>query len=183
VILNSHAKNIIRRGIISDNNFKLPYDIVIFKNWKENWELIVFTMTRNLLKSKKSFLPFLIVRREVNINYQKKISVWWNPNIKKDMNIWKCWLEYSSYDILIFPLSFFNFISYSRVKRSNLTLIRAIKYLIKDMEFWLFNESVREISYDDKRNQNFNNNCCIKIDFKDLYIKFLNFSKYLNFVI
>jgi hypothetical protein len=38
------------------------------------------------------------------------------------------------------------------MKRNNLALIRAIKHLAKNIEFWLFNESVREISYDDKRN-------------------------------
>jgi hypothetical protein len=140
-------------------------------------------MVRNFFKNKKDLLPFLIVRREVSIDYQKKISVWWNPNIKRNINIWKCWLECSSYDVLIFPLNFFNFINYFRVRRSNLALTRAIKHLAKGMKFWLFNESVREISYDDKRNQNFSNNYYIKTGFKNLYIKFLSFPKYLNFVV
>jgi hypothetical protein len=59
-------------------------------------------------------------------------------------------------------VSFFSFISNFRVKRSNLVFTCSVKYLAKGIEFWLFNESIREVSYDNKRNQGFSNNCCIK---------------------
>ena len=66
--LNIPAKNVIQRGIISDNYSKLLYNVIIFKNWKKNRELVFSTIARHSLKGKKSLLPLIIVRSEVCTN-------------------------------------------------------------------------------------------------------------------
>jgi hypothetical protein len=43
------------------------------------------------------------------------------------------------------------------VRRGDLALTGSIKDLAKGMELWLFHHIIREVSYDDKRNQGFCN--------------------------
>jgi hypothetical protein len=83
----------------------------------------------------------------------------------------------------MFSLSFFDFTSNSKVRRNNLAFTCLIKYLTKDIEFRLFNKSIREVSYDNKRNQGFSNNCCIKTGLKGLSIKVLSLLTCLSLVI
>jgi hypothetical protein len=66
--------------------------------------------------------------------------------------MWECWLKCLPYNIFVFSLSLFDFIGYYRVSRDNLTLTRAIKYLVKSIELWLLNYSIREVSYNNKSN-------------------------------
>ena len=55
-----------------------------------------------------------------------------------------------SYDNLILSPSFFDFIINSRVRGYNLALVSSIQDLAKGMKFRPFNESKRQISYDNQ---------------------------------
>jgi hypothetical protein len=63
------------------------HDAVILKDRKKNKELVFSAMAKHLLKSKKGFLLFLIVRGKVGADCEKKPSIWGNPDIKKDINM------------------------------------------------------------------------------------------------
>jgi hypothetical protein len=83
----------------------------------------------------------------------------------------------------VFFLSLFNFISYYKVSRDNLTFTHAIKYLAKSIELWLLNHSIRKVLYDNKSNQGFSNNCDIKAALKGLYIKLFSISYRLSLIV
>jgi len=67
--LDKTIKNVIWGGIISNNNFKLSYNVVILKDRKKNRKLVFFIMARHLLKDKIGLLLLLIVRSKVYTNY------------------------------------------------------------------------------------------------------------------
>jgi hypothetical protein len=87
------------------------------------------------------------------------------------------------YNVLVFSLSFFNFISNSKVKRNNFVFTCLVKYLVKSIEFRLFNKSIKKVLYNNKKNQGFSNNCCIKTGLKDLSIKVFSLFTYLSLII
>ena len=62
---NKATKNVIRRGIISDNSTKLLYNAIILKDKEKNWKLGFFTIIRDYLEGEKGLLPLLIVRNKV----------------------------------------------------------------------------------------------------------------------
>jgi hypothetical protein len=65
----------------------------------------------------------------------------------------------------------------------DLILTCFIKYLAESMKFWPFNHNKREISYDDKNNQNFKKDWFIKKGFKNLKIKLLSIPVYFSLTI
>ena len=62
---NKATKNVIRRGIISDNSTKLLYNAIILKDREKNWKLGFFIIVRDYLEGEKGLLPLLIVRNKV----------------------------------------------------------------------------------------------------------------------
>jgi hypothetical protein len=84
---NRTIKNVIWGSVVNYNSFKFLHDAVILKDRKKNRELIFSAMARYLLKSKKGLLIFLIVRDKVNVDYEKKLSIWEDPDIKRNINI------------------------------------------------------------------------------------------------
>ena len=56
----------------------------------------------------------------------------------------------------------------------NHTLTSSVQDLAKGIEFWPFNESKRQISYNNEGNQSFNKDRYIKRDYKDLKIELLS---------
>ena len=52
----------------------------------------------------------------------------------------------------MFYLSLLNFIINSRVRRGDYTLIGTVKYLVKGIELWLFNNRKEQVPYDNKSN-------------------------------
>jgi hypothetical protein len=56
----------------------------------------------------------------------------------------------------------------------NHVLTSSVQDLAKGIEFWPFNESKRQVSYNDEGNQSFNKDCCIKRGCKDLKIELLS---------
>ena len=68
MVLDKPTKDVVSRGIISNNSPKLLYDAVIFKNWKKNRELVFSIIARDLFKGKKGFLLHLVVYSEVGID-------------------------------------------------------------------------------------------------------------------
>jgi hypothetical protein len=84
---NRTTKDVIWDNVISYNSSKLMHDAVIPKNRKKNRKLIFSAMARHLSKSKKGLLLFLIVRNKMGADCEKKLSIWGDPNIKKDMDM------------------------------------------------------------------------------------------------
>jgi hypothetical protein len=58
---NRAIKDVIWDNVISYNSSKFLHDAVILKDRKKDRELVFSAMARHFLKSKKSFLLFLIV--------------------------------------------------------------------------------------------------------------------------
>jgi len=65
---NKATKNVIRRGIISDNSTKLLYNAIILKDREKNWKLGFFIIVRDYLEGEKGLLPLLIVYNKVGID-------------------------------------------------------------------------------------------------------------------
>jgi hypothetical protein len=84
---NRTIKDVIWGSVISYNSFKLLHDAVILKDRKKNRELVFSAIIRYFLKSKKGFLLFLVVQDKVGADCEKKLSIWGDSDIKKDMDI------------------------------------------------------------------------------------------------
>jgi hypothetical protein len=63
------------------------HDAVILKDRKKDRELVFSAIARYFLKSKKGLLFFLIVRDKVGADCEKKLLIWGDPDIKRDVNI------------------------------------------------------------------------------------------------
>jgi hypothetical protein len=58
-------------------------------------------MARDLLKSKQGLFLLPFVCGKVGANSEKEVSIWGGPNIKRDMDMRECYLEFDSYSILM----------------------------------------------------------------------------------
>jgi hypothetical protein len=84
---NRTIKDVIWGSVVSYNSSQLLHDAVILKDREKNKELIFSVMIRYLLKSKKDLLLFLIVRGKVGADCEKKLSIWRDPNIKRNIDM------------------------------------------------------------------------------------------------
>ena len=75
MFLDRTAKDVIQGGVVSYDSSKLLFNIVILKDREKDQELVVSTMAKHLLQSKKGFLLLMFVRGKVGVDREDKLSI------------------------------------------------------------------------------------------------------------